>query len=132
MTNALHIYLRYAGISLRSQLQYRASFLMMTAGHFALTAIEFCGIWALFDRFGALRCWRRPEVAWLYGSINVAFALAEGGARGFDVFPQLVRMGDFDRMLLRPRATALQVAGQEVQLMRIGRLVQGLVVLLWA
>jgi len=130
--NPLRLYGRYVGISLRSQMQYRASFVMLAAGHFVVTGIEIFGIWALFDRFKHLRGWTLPEVAMLYGMINVAFALAEGFGRGFDTFSGLVRTGRFDQMLLRPRSTILQVAGAEVQLMRIGRLAQGLIVLLVA
>jgi ABC-2 type transport system permease protein len=130
--DALQLYFRYLGISLRGQLQYRASFVMTALGQFALTAIEFGGIWVLFQRFGSLRGWTLAEVALLYGMINVAFALGEGIGRGFDTFPALVKSGDFDRLLLRPRSTALQVAGGELQLMRVGRLLQGLIVLLWA
>src|SRR5213596_3328686 len=40
--------------------------------------------------------------------------------------------GDFDRILLRPRSAAFQVLAQEFQLMRIGRLTQGLLVLVWS
>src|SRR5262249_25101387 len=57
---------------------------------------------------------------------------AEGFGRGFDTFSNLVKSGDFDRLLLRPRNTAFQVAAQELQLMRVGRLLQGGVVLSWA
>ncbi|HZO90202.1 MAG TPA: ABC-2 family transporter protein [Chthonomonadaceae bacterium] len=132
MGDALRLYFRYLGLSLRGQMQYRASFWMLTLGQMLITGIEFLGIWALFDRFGSLRGWSLPEVALLYGIVNCAFALAEGVGRGFDIFPEMVKSGDFDRLLLRPRSTALQVAGLEMQLMRIGRLVQGLAVLLWA
>ncbi|HEV2472719.1 MAG TPA: ABC-2 family transporter protein, partial [Chthonomonadales bacterium] len=62
----------------------------------------------------------------------VAFALAEGIGRGFDVFSNLVKSGDFDRLLLRPRSTVLQVAGMEIQMMRFGRLAQGAAVLIWS
>jgi ABC-2 type transport system permease protein len=130
--NAIPLYFRYIGVSLRSQMQYRASFLMWALGMFVLTGIEFLGIWALFHRFGSLRGWTLPEVGLLYGAVNISFALAEGIGRGFDSFPALVKSGDFDRMLLRPRSTALQIAGQEVQLMRIGRLLQAAVVLGWS
>ncbi len=130
--NALRLYFRYVGISIRSQMQYRASFLMMSAGHFVVTASEIIGIWVLFHRFGSLRDWCLAEVAMFYGLINVAFALADAFGRGFDVFPGMVKRGDFDRLLLRPRSTALQVGAQELLLMRIGRLSQGLIVLLWA
>jgi ABC-2 type transport system permease protein len=86
----------------------------------------------LFERFGRLRVWTLPAVALFYGVVNIAFAVAEAVGRGFDTFPALVRTGDFDRLLLRPRSTALQVAGQELQLLRVGRFLQGLAVLLWA
>jgi ABC-2 type transport system permease protein len=132
--NPIRLYLRYLGVSIRSQMQYRGSFIMMSLGNFAMTAIEIVGIRALFARFDSLGGWTFAEVALFYGMIHVAFALAEAIARGFDdrVFSSLIRTGQFDRVLLRPRNAAFQVAAQEVQLMRIGRLSQGLIVLLWA
>ncbi len=132
MPDALRLYLHYAAVSVRSQMQYRASFLMATLGHLVGTGIEFVGLWALFARFGQIEGWRLPEVALFYGLANVAFACADAAARGFDLFGNTVKAGEFDRLLLRPRSTALQLLGQELTLRRIGRLAQGLVVLLWA
>ncbi len=130
--NALRLYLRYIAISIRSQLQYRASFVMLVLARCVTTSFEILAIWALFTRFRTLGSWRLEEVALLYGLVNIAFALAEGGARGFDTFSDMVRSGDFDRLLLRPRSTALQVAARDFQLMQMGRLLQGLVVLAWS
>lgn len=132
MTEPLKLYLRYVSISLRAQLQYRGSFLMMTFGLFVVTFIEFLGMWALFARFESIRGWILPEVALLYGMAHVAFSLAEAGARGFDTFHRQIRLGEFDRILLRPRSTAFQVIAGEFQLMRVGRAAQGLLVLIWA
>jgi len=125
------LYGHYMALSIRAQMQYRASFIMLAVGHFISTGIEFLGIWALFARFGNLKGWTLPEVALFYGIVNVSFALAEGAMRGFDTFDSLIRSGDFDRLLLRPRSIALQMAGRELQLMRIGRFFQGLLVLGW-
>lgn len=130
--SAARLYLRYIGISIRGQMQFRASFALLALSQLFLTGAEFLAIWAMFDRFRVLQGWTLPEVALLYGLINVAFALAEGLGRGFDVFSDLVRAGEFDRILLRPRGTALQIAAQEWQLGRIGRLLQGLLVLVWS
>ncbi|MFB3893111.1 MAG: ABC transporter permease [Phycisphaerae bacterium] len=130
--NALRLYFRYVGLSVRAQMQYRASFIMLTLGQVMLTCIEFIGIWTLFKRFGSLKGWRLSEVALFYGMISIAFAIAEGVARGFDTFPNMVKSGDFDRLLLRPRSTAFQVAAQELQMPRIGRFLQAAVVLAWA
>ena len=132
MRDAMGLYLRYLAISIRSQMQHRASFVMLSIGHFLSNGIEFLAIWALFSRFGSLKGWSLAEVSLFYGIINIAFALAEGITRGFDTFADMVRTGGFDRVLLRPRSTALQIAGRECQLLRIGRLLQGSIVLVWA
>ena len=105
---------------------------MLSFGTFVVIFVEFVGILVLFDRFNTLQGWRLPEVAFLYGLVNVAFTVADSGTRGFDVFGIMVKSGDFDRLLLRPRSTALQFAGQELTLRRVGRLAEGLFILLWA
>lgn len=127
--NGLQLYARYAAISLRSQLQYRASFLMQSAGQFLITGVEFIGVWTLFHRFGQLRGWTLPEIALFYGMISVTWAIADSFARGFDALGEMVKAGDFDRILLRPRSTVLQIIGQELTIRRIGRFLQGAIVL---
>lgn len=130
--NGLRLYGRYVALSLRGQMQYRASFVMLTLGHLLGTGMEFLGIWALFARFGQLGSWSLPEVALFYGIVHMAFALCDATSRGFDVLPSLIRNGEFDQLLTRPRGTVLQLAGHELTLRRVGRFAQGLVVLLWA
>jgi ABC-2 type transport system permease protein len=130
--HTLAIWLRYLGASARSQLQYRASTAMLVVGHMLTTGIEFVAVWALFDRFGHIQGWTLAEVALLYGMANVGFAIAEAFGRGFDVFDDMVKSGDFDRLLLRPLGTALQVGAAHLHLLRIGRFLQGAIVLGWA
>lgn len=130
--DSVRLYFRLIGINVRSQMQYRASFIMMTFGYFLVTAIEFLGIAILFSRFGTLQGWRIEEVAMFYGLINVGFALSEAFGRGFDKFDLQVIRGEFDRTLVRPRSTALQVLAHDFQLLRLGRLLQGVAILTWA
>jgi ABC-2 type transport system permease protein len=130
--NSVMLYFRYIGINMRSQLQYRASFLMMTIGHLLVTIIEFIGIWALFSRFGTLKGWNLWEIGLFYGMISLGFAISEAFGRGFDMFALQVISGEFDRALLRPRTTVLQVLAHDFQLMRAGRLTQGLIIFIWA
>jgi len=135
MRGALLLYARYIAVSIRSQLQYPASLVMLSVGNVLVTGVEFLALLALFDRFGQIRGWSLPEVALLYGMANISFAIAETLGRGFKVFGEMVKRGDFDRLLLRPRGTAFQVGAQHFQIMRLGRLLQGVVVLgyaLWA
>jgi ABC-2 type transport system permease protein len=113
-------------------MQYKASFVMSSLGLFVITFSEFVAVAALFLRFGSLRGWTLPEAGLLYGIVSLAFSSAEAAARGFDTFPGMVKSGEVDRLLLRPRSTVLQLLGQEFQLMRIGRFAQGLVILIWS
>lgn len=128
---SIRLYGRYVSLSMESQMQYRASFVMFALANGLTSLLEFMGTAALFARFGSLRGWVLPEVALFYGMVHTAFALAEAAGRGFDVFHLHVRNGTFDRMMLRPRSTVLQVLGQDFQLLRVGRFAQGLFVLLW-
>ena len=129
--NALSLYGRYITTSIRSQRQYPASVIATSIGAFAATITDFIGIWALFARFRRLEGWGFAEVALLYGVVSVSFALADSLTRGFDLFgEQFVKTGDFDRLLVRPRSTILQLLGYELRITRIGRLAQGL--LAWA
>lgn len=130
--NALRLYTRYASISVRGQLQYRASVIMQSIGILLITGIEFLGILALFDRFGQIRGWTLPEVSLFYGMVSIAWALCDAFARGFEVNAQTVKAGDFDRILLRPRSTVVQMLGHELTLRRVGRLAQGVAVLIYA
>lgn len=125
------LYWRMLILSVRSQMQYRASFIFMSVAHFIATGVEAVAVLALFDRFGDLGDWTLGHVACFYGAVNVAFALVDTFARGFDLFgTRMVRTGDLDWLILRPRSVALQIASQDFPLFRVGRFVQGLVILI--
>lgn len=127
--DSIRLYFRLIWFSFRSQLAYRASFCLQLAAYFVVTAMEFLAVWALMQRFGQLQGWTLPEICFFYGIVNITFAVAEAIGRGFDQFHNLVRAGEFDRLLLRPRTTVLQLLGHELTLRRVGRLVQGAIVL---
>ena len=128
----LRMALRYAAANLRSQMQYRSSFLMESLGHVMEAVTELLGIVALFTRFGSIRGWTLSEVALFYGVVHVVFAVAEGVGRGFGSLESHVKNGTFDRVLLRPHATLLQVLGAALAPETIGRLLLAAVVLAWA
>jgi len=128
--NGLALYGRFIGVSIRGQMLYPSAFLLRLAGQFLVTIIEFGGVWALFGRFGHVRGWNFAEVSLFYATASIAFAFADGLSRGFDsVGPLFIKTGNFDRILLRPRSSALQITGSEFGLSSAGRVVQGLVAL---
>ncbi len=129
---SLRLYFRLVGISIQSQFQYPASLAMLATGHFLMTAIDFLCLFALFERFGRVEGWTMVEVGLFYGLVHMSFALAEAVGRGFDSFDRMVRSGDFDMILLRPRSEILLLGGQELRLTRVGRFLQGAIVMGWS
>jgi ABC-2 type transport system permease protein len=131
--NALRLLGRFFAAGMRAQLQYPASALLLMVGHFGATIIDMVAIWALFDRFGAVDGWRFGDVAMFFGIVSISFSVADFMSRGFDVLgTELIRTGNLDRLLVRPRTLTLQLIGYDFRVSRIGRLVQGLVVVLIA
>lgn len=126
------LYFKYLLILFKSQMQYRTSFWLLSFGQFFIPFSVFAGLYFLFERFGQIQGWSFYEVALSFGVIHMAFAISECFARGFDAFSSLVAGGDFDRLLVRPRSTVVQVMGSKFEFTRIGRLAQSLIVLLWA
>lgn len=127
--NALRMLGHYLSAGLRAQMQYPVSALLLMVGHFAATIIDMIAIWALFARFGAIDGWRFGDVAMFFGIVSISFSLADFFSRGFDVLgTELIRTGNLDRLLVRPRTLTLQLVGHDFRVSRIGRLIQGLVV----
>lgn len=124
---------RYLGVGVRGQMLYPDAFLLRLCSQFVVTIVEFAGVWALFARFHHVRGWSFAEVALFYAMASMAFALGDALSRGFDsVGPLFIKTGNFDRLLLRPRSTALQVTAQDLYLSSVGRMLQGLVVFAFA
>ena len=131
--DSLRLYLRLTGAGLRGQLQYRVSFALQVASSFTSTFVELLAVIILFRTFKDLGGWSVGDVAFLYGLASVAFGLTEMfGGEGFEHVSQLIKAGEFDRMMIRPVPPFLQVLASDLQLRRLGRIAQGIFALVLA
>ena len=128
----MRLYIKYVHLLLKSQAQYKASFVMLLAAHFFSPFISFAGIYFLFERFGNIQGWTMLEVFISYAVIAMCFAIAECFARGFDKFPDMIRTATFDRVLVRPRGTVLQVLGSGFDIKRISPFLFSVIILIFA
>ena len=128
----LSLYFHFVKLRIRSQMEYRISFVFDLFAQTSISVIDFFMIAILFNRFKQLAGWSLWEVGFLYGMIGICFAVAEMVGRGFDVFQRYIVRGDFDTILIRPLGTFYQVFSHEFLLRRLGRVVQALIVLLIA
>ncbi|MBE5874017.1 MAG: hypothetical protein E7287_06360 [Lachnospiraceae bacterium] len=119
---SIRLYFKYVSAVLTSTMQYKLSFLLMCIGRFIVAFSGFIGISFLFSGFTGIKNYSYGEVLLCFSIVQAAFSLSECLFSGFKGFSGLVKRGDFDRMLLRPRSLILQVIGSRFELGRIGPL----------
>lgn len=114
---------------MRSDLQYRVSFVLFTISQFAITALDFVAILIVFGNVHALAGWSVQQVTFLYGMANMSFALADVWVSAIETVQEQVRTGGLDRLLLRPASPLVQVIADQFSLRRFGKLAEGLLLL---
>ena len=114
------IYRKLIGAQVRAQMsaqmQYRSLFVLEMIAQFAGTLLDFVVVIILFSRL-------------------TAFGLADMMIAGLDYSyfgPNMVRLGEIDRVLIRPTSAFVQVLTAQFALKRLGRIGQGVIVLGWA
>lgn len=125
----LGIYPRLVGARIRGEMQYRGSFALQMMGNFLANLAELAALLIIFRQVETIGGWRIGEVTFLYGLSEIAFGVAHTVASGFSVFSELIRRGGFDRLLLRPVGSMLQVLAEDFQLRRLGGVLQGVLAL---
>ena len=129
--NGFRLYWRYIRLHLLSGIQYRGWWLMVIQVCFVVVTDPIGTIY-LFSRFGNIGPWSMERILLIYSLAITCFGLAESLCRGFDYFPwHMVRGGEFDRLLLRPRSTVLQVAASVFHIHRLARVCSGLIASGW-
>src|SRR5258708_27429151 len=129
---SLTLYVRLVSAHVRSQMQYKVSFILSLVGSFMVNLTEFGVVAILFTRIPQLAGWSLAEVALLYGLSGTSFATAEIVASALDSFQVHIVRGTFDRVLVRPRGALFQVLVEDVALRRAGRVLQAGLVLVIA
>ncbi len=127
----MKLYGKYFMIHLKSIMEYKTSFLFSCMGQFLVSFNVFLGIYFMFRRFSHVEGFTYSEVLLCYGITLLEFSLAEAFARGFDTFSSIVSQGEFDRILVRPRNEIFQVLASRIELSRMGRMLQAVVLFVY-
>lgn len=108
------------GILLKSQLQYPLSFLLQTLAQLVMEGGEMLAVILLVDRFDHLNQWTAGDLYFFFGLMSVTFYLTECFGRGITGnFPSMVRTGQLDTLLIRPRGILTQVLCSAIDPRRI-------------
>ena len=126
------VYLKYLHMHFLVGLQYKGWWLMVI--NVLVTCVtDILPAFLMFSLMGNIGAWSWERILLIYALAVTSFGLAESFCRGFDYFPwHMLRSGDFDRLLLRPRSLPAQVAGSYFHIHRLARVATGLCAIVWA
>ena len=105
----MKVYFKALGLHLKSELEYRASFIISFLSQILVFFSYYFIIISLFTKFNNIKGFSMFEVLLCFSIIQFGFAFNEVFARGVDKFENLIIDGGFDRLLLRPKGIILQV-----------------------
>ncbi len=126
------IYFKFLKMILASQMQYKTSFLLSAIGNFIVSFTSFLSMYFVFDRFKLVNGYTFSEILLCFSVMLTAFTSSEIFFRGFDLFPGLIRRGELDRILIRPRSVVFQVLTSTMEFARLGRFLQAVLMLAYA
>lgn len=132
MDRSILLYPRLVGARARGQLEYRVSLALQIAGVAALTLVDLLAIVVIFENVPALDGWTLEEIMFLYAVATISFAFTDLVVGHLDLFPEMIRDGTFDLILVRPLPSLLQVVASDFSLRRVGKILQGVGVLVYA
>ncbi|MEM7275582.1 MAG: ABC-2 family transporter protein [Actinomycetota bacterium] len=126
------LYGRILAARVRSDWQYRTSFLALVVSQALVIALELLTVLLLLRLVPDFGGWSTVEVVFLYGLATVPFAISDVFVSAVDRVSNHVREGTFDRILLRPIPPLIQISALEFELRRAGKLIPSAAALGWA
>ena len=131
MPKEFKIYCKLIKLHVLSGLEYRGWWMMCLQTAF-IVITDPISVVLMFSRFGGIGEWSMERILLIYALAVTSFGLAESLCRGFDYFPwKMIRTGEFDRLLLRPRSLFTQIAGSYFHLHRLPRPITGITAIIW-
>jgi ABC-2 type transport system permease protein len=116
---------------LKSEMQFRANFIIEVVFGLVYQTIGFAFIWVVLGKFQAIGGWTLQEVILLYGIQLAGHALWSLSFSHILNVEAMVRLGEYDTMLIRPLPISLQFMFTQVRVAILGDVI-GAVILLGA
>ncbi|WP_200919279.1 ABC transporter permease [Curtobacterium sp. Leaf261] len=113
------------GAAFRSSIIHRGNLVLMVAGSAALQGTQLLFIGVLLDRFGVIAGWSTAQIAFLYGLRLTAHGVGTSLFGQHLATDSVIRLGEYDRFLLRPVSPLVQLLTRYFNLGTLGDLALG-------
>ena len=112
---------KYMGMQLKSQLEYRSSFIMSFLAQIFPVGISAAMVFVLLDKFNFGDKFNTFEVMLGVAIVQFGFSFSECFGRGFDKFSTIIKKGTLDLMMVKPRSIYLQIFGSNISFSKLSR-----------
>lgn len=117
------MYVLLAGTWMRSAAQYPASMVMLLLTQAVSSSLDLVAILIMFAHTPRLGGFSLAEVMFLYGTSGLSFSLADITLGTVERLGEHIRKGTLDTVLLRPVSPLLQIATEDFNPRRLGKLI---------
>lgn len=124
--------LKYISMHIKSQLEYKVSFIFLCISQLLTFSIYYVTFYSLFEKFGMVKSFSMYQVMICFAVVQFGQSLAETLFRGFDKFSELIKHGGFDLLLVRPQNIFLQVTGTKIEISKSVKVLASLGFVIWA
>lgn len=118
---------KYLSMHLKSQMEYRTSFILSFFAQILPIAFSACMVFILLDKFNFLVKYDKYEIMLGIAIVQFGFSMAECFGRGFDKFSDIIKGGKLDLMLIKPRSIYIQIFGSNIAFTKLSRIIGMLV-----
>lgn len=122
------MYKSYFKMHIKCATNYRLSSILFGIARTLVSASEFFAMIMLFANFASVDMWTFWDSALMFGIVMTALAFSETFAGGFDRFPDMIKNGELDRLLVRPQNIVFQIFCNKIEFLKAGRLVFALAI----
>lgn len=126
----MKLYFKYMKTNLKSEMQYKTSFIMSILSQVFIFFGYYFTIICLFDKFSNVKGFTLYEVLFTFSVVQFGYSFCEVFFRGVDLFDELIIRGEFDKILIRPRSILLQVFSEKMQFSRLSKVLEAIIILI--
>lgn len=128
----LTLYRKLIGASIRSQMEYKFSFIFSMLLWGLLTGMDFVLVAAILYKFNYIRGWNVYEIGYLYGITSISTALYRLIGSEIHTFEKYTVQGEFDQLLTKPVSPLLILCTRQFNLTRLGGVLQGVILVIFS
>lgn len=119
-------------ISLKSQFQYRSSFILKCFVMFITYFCEFISTYFLISKVSDINKWLKYEIMLIYGMATFAYAMSRLLLCGINNIPKQLKNGKFLIKLIRPESELFCSMIEEIPVDRLGQILLGVVLIIFS